>query len=52
MRKDISEVPPLSVVDRYHIVTPADLQAVARKRAGITAGITNEKGSRLLTVTP
>jgi integrase len=29
-----------SVFDRYHIVSPADLQEAARKIAGITAGIT------------
>jgi hypothetical protein len=29
-----------AVFDRYHIVSPADLQEVARKLMGITAGIT------------
>ena len=29
-----------SVFDRYHIVSPADLQDVARKLTGITTGIT------------
>ena len=29
-----------AVFDRYHIVSPADLQDVARKLAGITTGIT------------
>lgn len=29
-----------SVFDRYHIVSPADLQEVARKLTGITTGIT------------
>jgi integrase len=34
-----------SVFDRYHIVSPADLEDVARKLTGITAGITTGSGS-------
>jgi len=30
-----------AVFDRYHIVSPGDLQDVARKLAGITSGITS-----------
>jgi hypothetical protein len=36
-----------SVFDRYHIVSPADLQDAMRKPSGITAGITG-KGERKL----
>ena len=31
-----------SVFDRYHIVSPADLQDVARKLTGITKGVTSD----------
>jgi hypothetical protein len=34
-----------SVFDRYHIVSPADLQDVARKLTGITTGITKPVAS-------
>ena len=34
-----------AVFDRYHIVSPADLQDVARKLAGITTGITGGAAS-------
>jgi integrase len=36
-----------SVFDRYHIVSPADLQDVARKLTGITAGITKPSAVRV-----
>ena len=35
-----------AVFDRYHIVSPGDLQDVARKLAGITPGITNAAGKK------
>jgi hypothetical protein len=37
-----------AVFDRYHIVSPADLQDVARRLTGITSGIT--AGERLTPV--
>lgn len=33
-----------SVFDRYHSVSPADLQEITRKLTGIAAGVTNKKG--------
>jgi integrase len=37
-----------SVFDRYHIVSPADLQAAATKLAGITPGITGDAHGKTL----
>jgi hypothetical protein len=37
-----------SVFDRYHIVTPADLQDVARRLAGVTGTLAGTPGSSAL----